>query len=95
MGDELPRLADSLKTVLQQRKAAAEQVEGMLDPHPLTGVLTLMPSIGARTVARILLEIGDASNFASSGHLVAYAGIAPVTRSSGPHRDNLRKGVPG
>lgn len=41
-----------------------------------------MPGIGVRTAARILLEIGDASNFASSGHLVAYAGIAPVTRSS-------------
>jgi transposase len=27
-------------------------------------------------------EIGDASNFASSSHLAAYAGIAPVTRSS-------------
>lgn len=41
-----------------------------------------MPGIGVRTAARILLE-GDASNFASSGHLAAYAGIAPVTRSSG------------
>jgi transposase len=79
----LPRLADSLKTVLQQRKAVAEQVEGILDAHPLAGVLTSMPGIGVRTAARILLEIGDASNFASSGHLAAYAGIAPVTRSSG------------
>jgi hypothetical protein len=42
-----------------------------------------MPGIGVRTAARILLEVGDASNFASSGHLAAYAGIAPVTRSSG------------
>jgi transposase len=79
----LPRLADSLKTVLQQRKAVAEQVEGILDAHPLAGVLTSMPGIGVRTAARILLEVGDASNFASSGHLAAYAGIAPVTRSSG------------
>ncbi|SEF38066.1 Transposase IS116/IS110/IS902 family protein [Amycolatopsis pretoriensis] len=79
----LPRLADSLKTVLQQRKQVAEQVEGILDAHPLAGVLTSMPGIGVRTAARILLEVGDASNFASSGHLAAYAGIAPVTRSSG------------
>jgi transposase len=42
-----------------------------------------MPGIGVRTAARILLEVGDASHFASSGHLAAYAGIAPVTRSSG------------
>ncbi|MBE8523550.1 IS110 family transposase [Amycolatopsis sp. H6(2020)] len=79
----LPRLADSLKTVLQQRKQVAEQVEEILDAHPLAGVLTSMPGIGVRTAARILLEVGDASNFASSGHLAAYAGIAPVTRSSG------------
>ena len=79
----LPRLADSLKTVLQQRKQVAGEVEGILDAHPLAGVLTSMPGIGVRTAARILLEIGDASGFASSGHLAAYAGIAPVTRSSG------------
>ncbi|MGW4064529.1 IS110 family transposase [Amycolatopsis sp. NPDC004747] len=79
----LPRLADSLKAVLLQRKQVAEQVEGILDAHPLAGVLTSMPGIGVRTAARILLEVGDASNFASSGHLAAYAGIAPVTRNSG------------
>jgi transposase len=79
----LPRLADSLKTILQQRKQVAAEVEEILDAHPLAGVLTSMPGIGVRTAARILLEIGDASAFKSSGHLAAYAGIAPVTRSSG------------
>ncbi|MBN6033706.1 IS110 family transposase [Amycolatopsis sp. 195334CR] len=79
----LPRLADSLKTVLQQRTQLATEVEEILDAHPLAGVLTSMPGIGIRTAARILLEIGDASNFASSAHLAAYAGIAPVTRTSG------------
>ncbi|ROP41601.1 IS110 family transposase [Saccharothrix texasensis] len=79
----LPRLADSLKTVLQQRKQVATEVEGILDAHPLAGVLTSMPGVGVRTAARILLEIGDATGFKSSGHLAAYAGIAPVTRSSG------------
>jgi transposase len=79
----LPRLADSLRTVLLQRKQVAEQVEEILDAHPLAGVLTSMPGIGVRTAARILLEIGDASNFATSAHLAAYAGIAPVTRTSG------------
>ncbi|WP_216206273.1 IS110 family RNA-guided transposase [Amycolatopsis aidingensis] len=79
----LPRLADSLKTVLAQRKQVASEVEEILDAHPLAGVLTSMPGIGVRTAARILLEIGDASAFASSGHLAAYAGIAPVTHRSG------------
>ncbi|RSM51721.1 IS110 family transposase [Amycolatopsis sp. WAC 01376] len=79
----LPRLADSLKTVLQQRKTVASEVEEILDAHPLAQVLTSMPGIGVRTAARILLEIGDASGFKSSGHLAAYAGIAPVTHRSG------------
>ncbi len=79
----LPRLADTLKNVLLQRKQTAEEVEGILDAHPLAGVLTSMPGIGVRTAARILLEVGDTANFASSAHLAAYAGIAPVTRTSG------------
>ena len=79
----LPRLAQSLKTVLTQRKTVAAEVEEILDAHPLAQVLISMPGIGIRTAARILLEIGDASAFKSSGHLAAYAGIAPVTHHSG------------
>jgi transposase len=79
----LPRLADSLKSVLLQRKTVAAEVEEIIDAHPLAQVLTSMPGIGVRTSARILLEIGDASAFKSSGHLAAYAGIAPVTHRSG------------
>jgi transposase len=79
----LPRLADSLRQVLQQRDQVAAEVERILDAHPLAGVLTSMPGIGVRTGARILLEVGDASAFATSGHLAAYAGLAPVTRRSG------------
>ena len=49
-------------------------------------VLTSMPGIGARTAARILLEVDDGSSFPTSGHLAAYAGLAPVTRRSGTDR---------
>lgn len=79
----LPQLADSLKETLQQRKSIATQIEEMLDAHPLSVVLTSMPGIGVRTAARILLEVGDGSAFATAGHLAAYAGIAPVTHRSG------------
>jgi transposase len=64
----LPRLADSLPDVLRQRDHVAGEVEGMLDDHPLVQVLTSMPGVGVRTCARILLEIGDASAFATPGH---------------------------
>ncbi|UAK31250.1 IS110 family transposase [Nocardia asteroides] len=79
----LPKLADSLKTVLLQRQSIAADIERMLDDHPLSKVLTSMPGVGVRTGARILLEVGDGSAFASAGHLASYAGIAPVTHRSG------------
>jgi transposase len=74
-------LANRLKTVLQQRKQVAAEVEGILDAHPLAEVLTSVPGIGVRTASRILLEIGDASAFKSSAHLGAYARIAPPRNS--------------
>jgi transposase len=79
----LPRLATALAQVLAQRRAIAAEVEGILDAHPLAKVLTSMPGVGVRTAARILLEVGDGSAFPTSGHLAAYAGLAPVTRRSG------------
>lgn len=79
----LPKLADSLKETLQQRKAIGLDVERMLDAHPLSSVLISMPGVGIRTAARILLEVGDGSAFKTAGHLAAYAGIAPVTHRSG------------
>jgi transposase len=79
----LPRLATSLRSVLDQRKQVAAEVERMLDAHPLAQVLTSMPGFGVRTAARVLLEVGDGSSFPTSGHLAAYAGLAPVTRHSG------------
>lgn len=79
----LPRLAQSLRDVQIRRAELATEVEKILDDHPLAGVLISMPGIGIRTAARILLEVRDATAFATPGHLAAYAGIAPVTRRSG------------
>ena len=79
----LPSLAASLRTVLEQRKNLAGDIEELLDAHPLSPVLTSMPGIGVRTGARILAEIGDATAFPTAAHLAAYAGLAPVTRRSG------------
>lgn len=84
----LPRLAGTLGDVLQHRDQVAAQVERMLGAHPLAKVLTSMPGIGVNTGARILLEVGDATAFPTSGHLAAYAGLAPVTAApAAPSRD--------
>ncbi|MGW7418431.1 IS110 family transposase [Streptomyces sp. NPDC054863] len=79
----VPSLAGSLKAVLDQRKLLATRIEELLEAHPLSKVLTSMPGIGVRTGARILIEIGDGSTFATAAHLAAYAGLAPATRNSG------------
>lgn len=79
----VPSLATSLSAVLTQRELLATRIEELLEAHPLSRVLTSMPGIGARTGARILIDVGDASSFPTAGHLAAYAGLAPVTRSSG------------
>jgi transposase len=79
----VPTLASSLSSVLDQRKLLATRIEQLLEAHPLSQVLTSMPGIGVRTAARILIDVGDGTAFPTAGHLAAYAGLAPVTRSSG------------
>jgi hypothetical protein len=79
----VPSLAGSLAAVLDQRKLLAGRIEELLEAHPLSKVLRSMPGIGVRTGARTLIEVGDGSTFPTAGHLAAYAGLAPATRSSG------------
>ncbi|MFF1570602.1 IS110 family transposase [Streptomyces sp. NPDC058293] len=79
----VPSLTGSLRSVLDQRKVLATKIEELLEAHPLSPVLISMPGIGVRTAARILIDVGDGSNFKTAGHLAAYAGLAPATRRSG------------
>nr|WP_308295144.1 transposase [Streptomyces sp. Tu10] len=79
----VPSLAGSLAAVLDQRRLLAGRIEELLEAHPLSKALTSLPGIGVRTGARILIEVGDGSTFPTAGHLAAYAGLAPATRSSG------------
>ncbi|MFJ9448393.1 IS110 family transposase [Kitasatospora sp. NPDC101235] len=79
----VPSLARSLSTVADQRRLLSARIEELLEAHPLSPVLTSMPGIGVRTGARILIDVGDGSGFASAAHLASYAGLAPVTRNSG------------
>ncbi|MGP5014779.1 IS110 family transposase [Glutamicibacter ardleyensis] len=74
----IPRVAAQIKELKHQRSIVASQVKKL----PLSIVLMSMPEVCIKTAATRLLIIGDASTFASAGHLAAYAGIAPVTRRS-------------
>lgn len=81
-GVVLPKLAEQLSTLRRQRDEIALEVERLLEAHPLYQVLTSMPGVGVRTAARLITELSG-KDFASAGHLAAYAGLAPVTRRSG------------
>ncbi|MFD9427478.1 MULTISPECIES: IS110 family transposase [unclassified Streptomyces] len=92
----VPKLAKNLGTVLDQRRELEAQISTLLEAHPLSQLLMSLPGVGIRTGAALLITIGDGSTFATAGHLASYAGLAPVTRSSGssirgehaPHRGN-------
>jgi transposase len=79
----VPGLAGQLRAHLSQRAALERQIADLLEAHPLSKLLTSMPGIGVRTGTRILIDVGDASTFATAGHLAAYAGLAPASRISG------------
>ena len=76
-------VASQLRQVGLERKELAEDLEARLEAHPLAGVLTSMPGLGFRTAIKILTIVGDGSAFPTAAHLASYAGLAPVTRSSG------------
>ncbi len=82
VGLVLPKLAQQLGALRQQRAELAQEVEQRVLAHPLTPVLMSMPGVGIRTTARLLTEVTPRP-FASAAHLAAYAGLAPVTRRSG------------
>jgi transposase len=57
------------------------------EKHSDAPIITSFPGLGSLTGARVLAEIGDdRTRFASAGALKAYAGSAPVTRTSGKSR---------
>ncbi|WP_380156294.1 transposase [Kineococcus sp. R86509] len=76
-------VAAQLCDVRLERDKLAAELEARLEAYLLAGVLTLMPGVGFRTAIKILTIVGDGSAFPTAAHLASYAGLAPVTRSSG------------
>jgi transposase len=61
--DVVPSLARSLGAVHEQRRAREAQISALLEDHPLSKVLTLMPGIAVRTAATLLATVGDGASF--------------------------------
>jgi transposase len=79
----IPSLARQLTEILNQRRTLEGQLSALLEAHPLSPLLISVPGIGVRTAATILVAVGDGSTFPTADHLASYAGLAPVTKSSG------------
>lgn len=70
-------------TILEHRKDIEKQVLAIINTIPQTELLLSMPGIGPKTAARILMTVGDMSDFPSAAHLASYAGLCPKTTQSG------------
>lgn len=82
-GAILPSPAKSPAAVHEQRRAPENQIEALLEAHPLGQALTSLPSVGVRSAAVLLVTIGRGSSFQSAAHLASYAGLAPTTKQPG------------
>lgn len=77
----LLRQLDALCTTLQELE---HRVDETFTAHPDAKIVTSVPGLGVQLGARLLAEIGDdRSRFINARVLRAFAGSAPVTRSSG------------
>jgi transposase len=74
------RLIETLRALLESLDRHLEKVALQL---PATALLRTVPGIGAYRALLIAAEVQPIERFRTPAHLVAYAGLAPVTRSSG------------
>lgn len=85
--DELLDLAPLVRTVRRQLRQAEERIETLASKHADYVRLQELPGIGKHLGAELLAEIGDAPARRGDARLLAsYAGVAPVTKSSGTRR---------
>lgn len=87
----LGRTVVGLVGIVVSMESAVEELEVALaeefERHPLAAVLRSAPGLGSVLAARVLAEVGDdPTRFASAQSLRAFAGTAPITRSSGRSR---------
>ncbi len=76
-----------LRTLLQQIKTLATQIDRQLDAHADAHIFTSLPRSGRVRAARLLAEIGDCrARFPTPESLTCLAGAAPSTRQSGKLR---------
>ena len=87
-GQLVRMLVGVLTPLVAQLKDLDALVAAHLATHPDGALVQSFPRTGTVNAAQILAELGDdRARFASAEQLAAEAGVAPVTRASGKHRD--------
>jgi transposase len=83
----LTQLQDQLDFLERQLDALKQQIDSHVDQEPplraASDLIDSIPGIAPLTAAKILAEIGDASQFASADQLATYAGLCPANFVSG------------
>jgi hypothetical protein len=87
----ISRLARDLLDRDRRIKATDKLIAERFRTHPQAPILESLPGIGPHLGAEFVIAVGDLSTFRDSGHLAAYAGLAPVPRDSGRVTGNLHR----
>jgi transposase len=94
MGRYTLALIQQLDAICATVSDLATAVEDAFGQHPDAAIITSFPGLSTISGARVLAEIGDdRTRFASARSVKAYAGSAPITRSSGRSRTVLARTV--
>jgi transposase len=98
----IPALEDEIEAALGAIEAGwGVTADGVPDPDPGPGAAALpaaqrlaeIPGISRKLAMAIIAETGlDMTRFPTAGHLVSWAGLAPVARQSGPRARKPKKG---
>jgi transposase len=84
MGIQLAALLRQFDAACAAADALAEAAIAHFEQHPDAAIITSFPGLGSLAGARVLAEIGDdRARFIDARGLKAFAGSAPITRSSG------------
>ena len=72
-------------------KQLDQEIEGKLQTHEVGKLLT---TIGSRTAACLIAELGDPSRFRDAAALASYVGVVPRLRQSGKRSFSGARGLP-
>lgn len=87
-------LAQLIVFLDQKISELEKRIDDHIDRHPGikadADLLASIPGLGDKTIAVILSELPDVSNFHSAKSAVAYAGLSPKRAESGTHKGTTR-----